>query len=332
MSVKVGEIWDTVPGSGLCVSPRRSGPPRRYGPQTGVSLDLITGTFVRNPPVDSHSKGSVMRKAFPGGHDVTIAFMYNTPRLFAGCFRALYSRRCRIFGLLFLAITLHVVMRSSVNSALVAMVNFTEPRPDNATILDRCPGTTLLNDTHREVRYSDVPWASWCRQSPANGLFAQHQSFASLKTKDRRFDNFVVTGGTVSCHFDNLRTSDDKVVKLMTFCLQTFCEGSPPPGTGGFSNRCFHVENVSTWHSGDHCNSFEDRASVYFIFGYPIFRWVAETWLHDRVTLATCPLTEMTAKLFWRYQRPFGTNHAYGRFCMQFMISKMQIMITFYIS
>ena len=42
MSVKVGEIWDTVPGSGLCVSPRRFEPPRRCGPQTGVSLDLIT--------------------------------------------------------------------------------------------------------------------------------------------------------------------------------------------------------------------------------------------------------------------------------------------------
>ena len=41
MSVKVGEIWDTVPGSGLCVSPRRFGPPRRCGPQTGVSLDLF---------------------------------------------------------------------------------------------------------------------------------------------------------------------------------------------------------------------------------------------------------------------------------------------------
>ena len=41
MSVKVGEIWDTVPGSGLCVSPRRSGDPRRYGPQAGVNLDLV---------------------------------------------------------------------------------------------------------------------------------------------------------------------------------------------------------------------------------------------------------------------------------------------------
>ena len=27
----------------------------------------------------------------------------------------------------------------------------------------------------------------------------------SLKTIDRQFDNFVVTGGTVSCHYDNLR-------------------------------------------------------------------------------------------------------------------------------
>ena len=45
MSVRVGEIWDTVPGSGLCVSPRRSGSPRRYGPQTGISLDLFTHGF-----------------------------------------------------------------------------------------------------------------------------------------------------------------------------------------------------------------------------------------------------------------------------------------------
>ena len=53
MSVKVGEIWDTVPGSGLCVSPRRSGPPRRYGPQTGFSLDLVKVILPlsRIPPV-----------------------------------------------------------------------------------------------------------------------------------------------------------------------------------------------------------------------------------------------------------------------------------------
>ena len=55
MSVKVGEIWDTEPGSGLCVSPRRSGPPRRYGPQTGVSLDLLTTNQNRERP-SSHQK------------------------------------------------------------------------------------------------------------------------------------------------------------------------------------------------------------------------------------------------------------------------------------
>ena len=27
----------------------------------------------------------------------------------------------------------------------------------------------------------------------------------SLKTKDHQFDNFVITGGTVSCHYDNLQ-------------------------------------------------------------------------------------------------------------------------------
>ena len=30
-----------VAGSGLCVLPKRSGPPRRHGPQSGVSLDLV---------------------------------------------------------------------------------------------------------------------------------------------------------------------------------------------------------------------------------------------------------------------------------------------------
>ena len=32
-----------------------------------------------------------------------------------------------------------------------------------------------------------------------------------------------------------------------------------------------------------HCNSFEDRAPVDFIYGCLIFVWVAETWLHGRV-------------------------------------------------
>ena len=31
------------------------------------------------------------------------------------------------------------------------------------------------------------------------------------------------------------------------------------------------------------CNSFQDRAPVDFIYGCPIFEWVAETWQHDRV-------------------------------------------------
>ena len=31
------------------------------------------------------------------------------------------------------------------------------------------------------------------------------------------------------------------------------------------------------------CSSFEDGTPVYVICGYPIFKWVAGTWLHDRV-------------------------------------------------
>ena len=30
------------------------------------------------------------------------------------------------------------------------------------------------------------------------------------------------------------------------------------------------------------CNSFEDRAPIDFIYGCPIFKWVAETWFSDR--------------------------------------------------
>ena len=30
-------------------------------------------------------------------------------------------------------------------------------------------------------------------------------------------------------------------------------------------------------------NLFEDRAAIAEIYGWPIFKWVAETWLHDRV-------------------------------------------------
>ena len=40
-------------------------------------------------------------------------------------------------------------------------------------------------------------------------------------TKDRQFDNFVITDGNKSCHNDNLcAINDDKVVKLMVFYFQ----------------------------------------------------------------------------------------------------------------
>ena len=44
MSVKVDGIWNTIAGSGSGVPPSRSGPPRRCGPQSGVSLDLLKDT------------------------------------------------------------------------------------------------------------------------------------------------------------------------------------------------------------------------------------------------------------------------------------------------
>ena len=32
-----------------------------------------------------------------------------------------------------------------------------------------------------------------------------------------------------------------------------------------------------------HGNSFEDRTPVDFIYGCPIIKWIAETWLHDKI-------------------------------------------------
>ena len=38
-----------------------------------------------------------------------------------------------------------------------------------------------------------------------------------------------------------------------------------------------------------HCNSLDDWAPVDFIYGCPIFKWVAETWLHEK----TCPIESL---------------------------------------
>ena len=68
---------------------------------------------------------------------------------------------------------------------------------------------------------------------------------------------------------------------------------------GGVIQRAIlgHIPGgMSTWWSllglpswcplvnSSHCNSFEDRAPVDFIYGCPIFKWAAETWSHDRGT------------------------------------------------
>ena len=37
------------------------------------------------------------------------------------------------------------------------------------------------------------------------------------------------------------------------------------------------------WVKSSHCNSFEDWAIVDFIYGCPIFKWVAVTWFYEKV-------------------------------------------------
>ena len=51
--------------------------------------------------------------------------------------------------------------------------------------------------------------------------------------------------------------------------------------------------------NGSHWNLFEDRTPVDFIYRYPSFNWVAETWLYDKVPrMAVVGLALFGA---WRY-------------------------------
>ena len=63
--------------------------------------------------------------------------------------------------------------------------------------------------------------------------YSLYQSLlTSLETKDRQFDNLVVTGGTASCRNDKQvvamttysSTRGDKVVKLTILCFQWFAK------------------------------------------------------------------------------------------------------------
>ena len=57
-----------------------------------------------------------------------------------------------------------------------------------------------------------------------------------------------------------------------------------------YVNRVCHSSgDYWDYHTGNlsfktiHCNSFEDQAPVDEIYGCPIFKWVAVTWIHGRV-------------------------------------------------
>ena len=44
------------------------------------------------------------------------------------------------------------------------------------------------------------------------------------------------------------------------------------------------INILATYLKSSHCNSFEEQAPVDFIYRCPIFKWVAETWIHDSVS------------------------------------------------
>ena len=84
--------------------------------------------------------------------------------------------------------------------------------------------------------------------------------------------------------------------------------------------RLAAIAGILSWHSvlqPSHCNSFEDRAPVDFIYGCPIFKRVAVTWLpRDDPTIVvpvmvprvTCPidLSVRTRRPWWCHEAPPG--------------------------
>ena len=77
----------------------------------------------------------------------------------------------------------------------------------------RCQATIYIYDTVWCHIYPYTWELSWCQLLFITG------STISLKTKDCQFDNFVITGNTISCHNYGV-TSDEKLVKLTIFCFQ----------------------------------------------------------------------------------------------------------------
>ena len=63
--------------------------------------------------------------------------------------------------------------------------------------------TSLVSD----VKMTKIPLISSVKSVASNSmlLLGDPVQTSSLKTKDNQFDNFFITGGTESCHYDNLQ-------------------------------------------------------------------------------------------------------------------------------
>ena len=58
---------------------------------------------------------------------------------------------------------------------------------------------------HHDISNKNHLWLHSNRFVHTGRICVYRETMVQLKTKDRQFDNLVVTGGTVSCHYDNAR-------------------------------------------------------------------------------------------------------------------------------
>ena len=160
----------------------------------------------------------------------------------------------------------------------------------------------------------------WNHQPSATESCYQMVNFRqTLKTKSRQFDNLVVTGGTVSCHSDNLRChqwrrscqSDDLLFSV------NYSQWTPPgyPMTVGYqlsfvpskSQLCptFINSCAISWA----LSQYKDHLSWY---GIPMLKiWRSQ----DRLVLYT-PVFETSARCLRSIYLSLGMRQLFGNITM----------------
>ena len=148
-----------------------------------------------------------------------------------------------------------------------------------------CPFCPDLNVLKWKSRHFNAPnWYPWVIQSPTINF--KHKPYRSPWRRHPPFYNFRKThlGGTPSV-IEQPHQYSGKSSHMLPWepLLELLC-------------RCptFKLS---------HCNSFEDQAPVDEIYGCPIFKRVAESWLHGRVPVEIPKSWNWFVKMLPQYMR-----------------------------